>query len=120
MSAMILLETPHLNILSKMDLIKDQVSKRQLKRFLDPDPLLLLEGDSAQESESNPRFHDLNVAISQLIDDFGMVQYLPLEAKNPDSVATILSYIDDVTQWAEAQEPKEPKDEEIGEDIDLE
>ena len=46
-----------------------------------------------------------NSSIANLIDDFGMVQFLPLKAKDPDSVATILSYIDDVTQWAEAQEP---------------
>ncbi|ODQ63176.1 GPN-loop GTPase 3 [Nadsonia fulvescens var. elongata DSM 6958] len=105
MSAMILLETPHINILSKMDLIKEEVPKRDVNRFLNPDPLLM--ANEANE-KTNPKFHDLNKAISHLIDDFGMVQFLPLEAKNPDSVATILSYLDDVTQWAESQEPKEP------------
>lgn len=107
MSAMILLELPHINVLSKLDLIKDEYSKKKLKRFLNPDPLLIV--DSAKE-ETNPRFHQLNEAIANLVDDFGMVQFLPLEAKNPDSVSTILSYIDDVTQWAEGQEPKEPND----------
>ncbi|CAN8098673.1 unnamed protein product [Discula destructiva] len=41
MSAMMLLETPHLNILSKMDLVKGQVRKRDMKRFLTPDAGLL-------------------------------------------------------------------------------
>ena len=41
MSAMILLELPHINILSKIDLVKDEYSKKQLKKFLNPDPLLL-------------------------------------------------------------------------------
>lgn len=41
MSAMMLLETPHLNILSKMDLVKGQVRKRDMKRFLTPDSGLL-------------------------------------------------------------------------------
>ncbi|CDO94056.1 unnamed protein product [Kluyveromyces dobzhanskii CBS 2104] len=107
MSAMILLELPHINILSKLDLVKDSHNKKALKKFLNPDPLLLT--DRVNE-ETNPKFHKLNEAIANLVDDFGMVQFLPLEAKNPESVSTILSYVDDVTQWAEAQEPKEPND----------
>lgn len=108
MSAMVLLETPHINILSKIDTIEQEVPKRELKRYLNPDPLLL--ANEANE-KTNPKFHELNKSIAMLTDDFGMVQFLPLEARNSDSVATILSYIDDVVQYSEAQEPKEPKDE---------
>lgn len=130
MSAMILLETPHINILSKMDLVEESttstsdqdgdnshvvpstitggsVTRRDLKRFLNPDPLLLADEANAK---MNPKFHSLNSAIANLIDDFGMVQFLPLKARDPSSVATILSYVDDVTQWAESQEPKDPKE----------
>ncbi|KAK9315796.1 GPN-loop GTPase [Lipomyces starkeyi] len=112
MSAMILLELPHINILSKLDLIKDDISKRELKQFLNPDPTLL----SGINSSTNPKFYNLNRALVQLIDDFGMVQFLPLDSTAPESVGNILSYIDDITQWAEAQEPKEPKDEYIEDD----
>ncbi|SMN22781.1 similar to Saccharomyces cerevisiae YLR243W GPN3 Putative protein of unknown function [Maudiozyma saulgeensis] len=108
MSAMILLELPHINILSKIDMVKDEYSRKRLKRFLNPDSSLLLQ---TADADTNPRFHKLNQAIAGLVDDFGMVQFLPLEAKNDDSVSTIISYIDDVTQWAEGQEPKEPNDE---------
>lgn len=109
MSAMILLELPHINILSKVDLIKNEVSRRELKKFLNPDPLLL---NNIDDKDLNPKYAKLNRAIAQLVDDFGMVQFLPLDCnKDSDSVATILSYIDDVTQWSESQEPKEPKDE---------
>lgn len=117
MSAMILLELPHINILSKIDLIKNEVSKKELKKFLNPDPLLL---NASLDNESNPKFAKLNKAIANLVDDFGMVQFLPLDCnKDSDSVATILSYIDDVTQWSESQEPKEPV-EEIEEEVDFE
>lgn len=107
MSAMILLELPHINILSKVDLIKNEYNRKKLKQFLNPDPLLL-----AQDDESfNPKYSKLSKSIANLVDDFGMVQFLPLDCnKDSDSVATILSYIDDVTQWSESQEPKEPKD----------
>lgn len=119
MSAMILLELPHINILSKIDLIKDEFSRKQLKKFLNPDPLLLTE-----EDEYNPKYARLNKLIANLVDDFGMVQFLPLDCnrlanKESDSVATILSYIDDVTQWSESQEPKEPHEEpELDEDFE--
>lgn len=114
MSAMILLELPHINILSKLDLIKDQVSKKQLKRFLNPDPLVL----ATEDTDESSKFRKLNIAVANLVDDFGMVQFLPLDChKESDSVATILSYIDDVTQWSENQEPKDPKDE-FEEEID--
>ncbi|KAI5955023.1 hypothetical protein KGF54_001584 [Candida jiufengensis] len=107
MSAMILLELPHINILSKVDLIKDEVSQKKLKQFLNPDPYLL----AKEEDEINPKYKKLTTAIANLIDDFGMVQYLPLDcSKDSKSVEHILSYIDDVTQWSEAQEPKEPND----------
>lgn len=106
-SAMILLELPHINILSKVDLIKNDFNKKKLKQFLNPDPLLLT---NEINNETNLKFHELNKAIANLVDDFGMVQFLPLESKNSDSVSTIISYIDDVTQWAENQEPKEPND----------
>lgn len=113
MSAMILLELPHINILSKIDLIKDDVKQKRLKRFLNPDPLLLEDG----ERDLNPRFALLNRSIAQMVDDFGMVQFLPLDCKlELNHVATILSYIDDVTQWLEAQEPKEPVETEFPED----
>ncbi|GMF00386.1 unnamed protein product [Ambrosiozyma monospora] len=124
MSTMIFLELPHLNILSKMDLVKDSVSKKELKKFLNPDPLLL---ESERENENsmsnlNPKYLGLNRAIAQLVDDFGMVQFLPLDCSDKDdnrSVETILSYIDDVTQWSEGQEPKEPKDEVVDSDEDF-
>lgn len=119
MSAMLLLETPHINIMSKVDMLKD-VPKRELKRFLNPDPLLMTENvDTAEGSvpqdELNPRYADLSRSIARLTEEFGMVQLLPLHAKNEDSVEVILSHIDDVTQWQESQEPKEPIDDDLAE-----
>ncbi|BFZ61467.1 ATP binding protein [Saitoella coloradoensis] len=115
MSAMIMLEVPHVNVMSKMDLVKGQVTKRDMKRFLDPDALLLT---NDVNEKTNPRFHELNQALVQLIDDFHMVSFLPLESGEEESVARILSYVDDATQWAEGQEPKEPKDAAEDDDVD--
>ena len=129
MSAMIMLEVPHVNVLSKMDLVKGSLSRKELKRFIDPDTSLLDDDPSdssaaaasAQLTGSDPSaadsimaggsFKRLNKAVAQLIDDFSMVSFLQLDVQDEDSVGAILSYIDDAIQYHEAQEPKEPNDE---------
>lgn len=122
MSAMIMLEVPHVNILSKIDLVNGQVSKRELKRFIDPDTTLL-DDEAGKEDDGSGRagdsemtmsgtsFKRLNKAVAGLIDSFSMVSYLKLDVQDEDSVGSILSYIDDAIQYHEAQEPKEPGDE---------
>ncbi|KAH0544108.1 hypothetical protein FGG08_001726 [Glutinoglossum americanum] len=128
MSAMIMLEIPHVNILTKMDLVKGTIGKRELKRFIDPDTTLLdddpadgpaagkdtAEGEDPASRDNVMRgssFKLLNRAVAQLIDSFSMVSFLQLEAQNEESVGSVLSYVDDAIQFHEAQEPKEPKDE---------
>ena len=125
MSAMIMLEIPHVNILSKMDLVKGSVPKRQLKRFLDPDTSLLDDESPVDPSRSSKAvdpadtesvmggasFSKLNKAVAHLIDDFSMVSFLQLDVQDEDSVGGVLSYIDDAIQYHEAQEPREPNDE---------
>jgi hypothetical protein len=135
MSAMIMLEIPHVNVLSKMDLVKGSVPRKELKRFIDPDTSLLEDDPSDTMSAlassldqsvdplstgpmmAGGSFKRLNRAVAQLIDDFSMVSYLQLNVQDEDSVGAILSYIDDAIQFHEAQEPREPNDE-IGNDRD--
>ena len=103
MSSMIMLECSHLNILSKIDLVKGEIGRGRLKQFLKGDT-----GVYESTQDMNPRFKRLNEAIVRLVEDFGMVEFLPLDVGDRETVETILSYIDDCTQWAEDQEPKEP------------
>ncbi|GFF39731.1 GPN-loop GTPase 3 homolog AFUA_1G10640 [Aspergillus udagawae] len=123
MSAMLMLEMPHVNILSKMDQVRDMVSRKELKRFVNVDVNLLQDevGDAEETAEGDPSskdtllsggsFNRLNRAVGQLIDDFSMVSFLKLDAQDEDSVAAVLSHIDDAIQYHEAQEPREPNDE---------
>ncbi|MCJ1394035.1 ATP binding protein [Xylographa bjoerkii] len=129
MSAMIMLEIPHVNVFSKMDLVKSSIPRKELKRFIDPDSSLLEDdpaeahavATSADNSGADPSgaesvmaggsFKRLNRAVAQLIDDFSMVSFLQLDVRDEDSVGAILSYIDDAIQFHEAQEPREPVDE---------
>ncbi|OOQ90463.1 ATP-binding protein [Penicillium brasilianum] len=121
MSAMLMLEIPHVNILSKMDQVRDMVTRRELRRFANVDVQLLQKDEEDVGALTNPMakdalmsggsFNQLNRAVAQLIDDFSMVSFLQLDASDEDSVAGILSHIDDAIQYHEAQEPREPKDE---------
>lgn len=121
MSAMLMLEIPHVNILSKMDQVRDMVSRRELRRFTNVDMQLLSNEEDDPVVSANPMakdalmsgdsFSQLNRAVAQLIDDFSMVSFLQLEVQNEDSVSGVLSHIDDAIQYHEAQEPREPKDE---------
>lgn len=98
MSAMIMLECAHINVLSKVDLVKGEVGRGRLKQFLSGDA-----GVYEATKGMGPKLRGLNEAIVKLVEDFGMVEFLPLDASDRDSVETILSYIDDCTQWAEDQ-----------------
>lgn len=130
MSAMLMMELPHVNILSKMDLVKGQVARKELKRFIDPDISLLQDGrdsglvydfdgmpnDDPADTDnvmSGESFARLNRAVGQLIDDFSLVSFLKLDAQDEESVGAVLSYIDDAIQFHEAQEPREPKDDDM-------
>ena len=129
MSAMIMLEIPHINVLSKMDLVKGSVPRKELKRFIDPDATLLdddpataeaaiisaqdrtLDSAATETRMAGGSFQRLNHAVAQLIEDFSMVSFLQLDVQDEESVGAILSYIDDAIQFHEAQEPREPNDE---------
>ncbi|KAK4166639.1 GPN-loop GTPase [Cladorrhinum sp. PSN259] len=135
MSSMFMLGLPHLNILSKMDLVKDQIRKKDFKKFLVPDTQLLDDDPAdiaarkagidvdAQVDDlmnkdamlSGASFKRLNTAVAELLERYSMVNFHKLDCTDEDSLASILSYIDDCIQWAEAQEPKELADEEYDE-----
>jgi hypothetical protein len=130
MSSMLMLGMPHVNILSKMDLVKGTVARKELKRFIqvdsdlldeDPAPSDKLHFQDAEEENEDPTtsesvmagasFQKLNKAVARLIDDYSLVSFLQLDVRNEDSLGGIVSYIDDAIQFHEAQEPKEPRDE---------
>ncbi|KAI8897272.1 GPN-loop GTPase [Globomyces pollinis-pini] len=112
MSAMLQLGIPHINVMTKMDLLGDADAER-MERFFNVDSGLLLEEANSTTSE---RFHSLNAALVRLIDEFNMVNLIPLNIKDEDSIAYILSHVDNAIQYGEDLEPKEVVDDDIEED----
>ncbi|EFJ06287.1 hypothetical protein SELMODRAFT_135734, partial [Selaginella moellendorffii] len=70
LSAMVQLELPHVNVLTKMDLV---AKKRDIEDYLDPDPVFLL---SEMNANTAPRYGKLNAALAELIDDYRMVNFV--------------------------------------------
>lgn len=99
LSAMVTLELPHINILSKVDLLTKH-SRKQLERFLNPDLHLLLQ-DEQNSCKWGKKFSKLNKSICSLIENFSLVRFLPLDIKSAESIEEVLVEIDNAIQYGE-------------------
>ncbi|XP_006865555.1 PREDICTED: GPN-loop GTPase 3 [Chrysochloris asiatica] len=109
LSAMISLEIPQVNIMTKMDLLSKK-AKKEIEKFLDPDVYSLLD-DSTGDLRSK-KFKKLTKAICGLIDDYSMVRFLPYDQSDEESMNIVLQHIDFAIQYGEDLEFKEPKEHE--------
>lgn len=113
LSVMINLELPHVNILSKMDLLS-RSARKKLDRFLEPDSHSIL-GD-LEGSTFSVKYKKLTETIAHIIDDYSLVRFIPLNLQDHENVGDVLITIDNVIQFGEDQDVKtkdfeEPEDE---------
>ncbi|KAJ4851465.1 hypothetical protein Tsubulata_014134 [Turnera subulata] len=110
LSAMLQLELPHVNILTKMDLV---TNKKAIEEYLDPVPQVLL---SELNERMAPQFAKLNKALIGLVDDYSMVSFVPLDLRKESSIQYVLSQIDFSIQYGEDADVKvkdfDPEDDE--------
>ncbi|CAF2128752.1 unnamed protein product [Brassica napus] len=109
LSAMIQLELPHVNILSKMDLLQD---KSNIEEYLDAEPRTMLAG---LDQRMAPQFAKLNKAFIELVEQYSMVRFTPLDLTKERSIQYVLSEIDKCIQFGE---DAEVKIRELDEDMD--
>lgn len=98
LSAMVLLEIPHINVLSKMDICP---FKSDIDEFLFPEGKVLA---AELTGCMSPRYRRMNCAVGNLIDDFSMVSFIPLDITDEDSLAAILLQIDVALQYGETKD----------------
>ena len=99
LSTMTQLNVPHLNVLTKCDKLKQAAGAKDND---DEDETLLdqIVSMGAAECLSNvnqffsPKFFELNKKIVDVIENFNLVQYIPLNIQDEDSVNTIIQQID--------------------------
>jgi len=102
LSAMCQMELPHINIMSKCDLMDEE----ELDKVLDM--------GSASEvplSGGNPRLNNLTRSICELIDDYSQVSFLPLNIHEEDTIDVILSAADHCMQFGEDSDVRIAEDE---------
>ncbi|KAL0585389.1 hypothetical protein ABG067_004921 [Albugo candida] len=109
LSAMIQLELPHINVLTKCDL----VDEKELEKYLDPSSELLIE---TLVSNTSTKWRSLNTAICNVINDYSMVAFVPMNITKEESIANVLMHVDHAINYGEDLEPRDPKDEDFGDD----
>jgi|YelNatPaOPRAMG01_1025707.scaffolds.fasta_scaffold64468_2 GTPase SAR1 family protein len=109
MAAMLHLGLPHLNVLSKVDLLRHRIEHRDntleplssdaeapnsdealdefLERFLNPDIQSLV---SELSEQMDTRYRALNERIGALLEDYAIVQFVPYSATDEDSIGELL------------------------------
>lgn len=94
LTTMTMLEMPHINVLSKIDLLSQMgeldFNLEYYTSVMDLDYLLFY----LNERESSKRFGELNKAICELIEDYSMVGFSTLSITDKQSVASLLKEID--------------------------
>ncbi|XP_014210951.1 GPN-loop GTPase 3 [Copidosoma floridanum] len=97
LTAMINLELPHVNVLSKMDLLS-KAARKQLDMYLEPDPMNLL------AEEDDDHYSKLTQALGRVIEDYSLVRFLPLNIKDEESIADIKLTVDNIIQYGEEED----------------
>ncbi|VVD02145.1 GPN-loop GTPase 3 [Leptidea sinapis] len=105
LSVMVNLELPHVNILTKMDLLSKS-ARKQLDHYLDPDPHILLSDMRNVQSRWHEKYRKLTEAIGDVIENFSLVRFYPLNIKDEESIENILITIDNIIQYGEDADVK--------------
>ncbi|KAG7159824.1 GPN-loop GTPase 3-like [Homarus americanus] len=104
LATMVQLEVPHINILTKMDLL-NKSAREQLEMFLEPEIHELLASEHSV-SRFNKRYHKLTSALGQVLEDFSLVRYVPLNINSEESLMDVLIQTDFAVQYGEDQDVK--------------
>lgn len=107
LSAMVNLEIPHINVMTKLDLL-NKSARKELEKYLEPDLKSLLEEEMSEDQFSH-KFEKLNNAIAGLIDDYSLIQFMPLDVTDEETINDVLLFADNSIQYGEDLEPKMPK-----------
>ena len=103
LAAMCHFELPHVNVLSKCDL----VGREAVERYLQPAGAALL---GELNRATSARYHGLNAALARVLDEYDMVGFIPLDVTDEDSLDYVLAQVDHAIQFGEDAEPNEPRD----------
>ncbi|XP_074028591.1 GPN-loop GTPase 3 [Leptinotarsa decemlineata] len=101
LSVMVNLELPHVNILSKMDLLSKSAKKR-LESFLEPDShMLLRDFDLSTDVGFSKKYQNFTETIGTILNDYSLVRFIPFNRKSHENISDVLIAIDYIIQYGE-------------------
>ena len=103
LSAMTMLEIPHLNLISKCDLLSND-QKERIELFTEMDTLSI--GSSIKKGT---KLDKLTQKICELIDDINLLHFYPFSIKDNDVVSGIATQIDILLQYADNADNDDPE-----------
>eukprot|EP01126_Amoeba_proteus_P036429 TRINITY_DN3712_c0_g1_i2.p1 TRINITY_DN3712_c0_g1~~TRINITY_DN3712_c0_g1_i2.p1 ORF type:complete len:110 (-),score=26.91 TRINITY_DN3712_c0_g1_i2:172-501(-) len=107
---MLHLALPHVNVITKMDLLPSGIEEEdEFEKYFNTNIPSIV--DHIKRTTPS-KFHPQLAAISQLVHDYDMIGFHPLNIQDEESVDYILSHVDHCIQYGEDEEPREPKDKE--------
>lgn len=106
LSSMVKIGTPHVSLLTKMDLLS-RATRKRITRYLDPDTDYILEEmSSGSLTPFNKKYMKLTKAVAELLNDYSLISFVPLNLNEEDSIANALITIDNALQFGENEEVK--------------
>lgn len=100
LTAMVNLELPHINVLTKCDLLKEETD---IDKFLEADSQAVI-----QDLKTNmiPRYKKLNEAMAELLEEYSLVSFVALNKDDEDSIELCLAHVNHCIQYGESLEPQ--------------
>ncbi len=84
---------------------------------MEPNANLLSElTDKSAASQFKKKFYNLNKSLAKIIEDYSLVKFHPIDIQDEESINDTLLIIDNVLQYGEDREVKEPKELEPNDD----
>jgi hypothetical protein len=99
LAAMLKLELPHINVLSKFDVLEGvgaTPSAFDLRLFLETGDFTALPGAI---EEGDAATADLHTALADLLDSFGLVSLMPLSIKSKTLMYSLIAKVDETTGY---------------------
>uniref|UniRef100_A0A0X3P0S0 GPN-loop GTPase 3 n=1 Tax=Schistocephalus solidus TaxID=70667 RepID=A0A0X3P0S0_SCHSO len=123
LSAMICLGTPHVNVMSKLDMLSESKQRLIAARYLEPNMDELCEFEDEEEGKRDhkaddvsvneavrklraPKFAKLTSMLAGVIEQYSLVHFLPLNRDKEETVEDLLFQIDQCLQYGEDIEPR--------------
>lgn len=111
LTAMVNLELPHINVLTKCDLLPEDTDAQ---KFMEADTEAII---ADLRTSMHPKYKQLNEAMGQLLDEYSLVSFVMLNRDDEDSIELCLAHVNHCIQYGEDLEPMgrdefEPEDRE--------